>query len=294
MNRIPSLKLLIAFEAVARLKSMSKAAVELNVTVSAISHRLSNLEALVGNHLLLKAGKGTGLTAAGERYYGVLTRALHQMTDLTRCLSPDSEESVLRVRSGPGFAKLWLIPRLDSFQKQHPGIRLDITTSFEPVDFRKEDIDIWVRRGPYDPGGYVSESLYSEHFVPLVSPAYLKRYSIKDISDLAGASLIYCTRSAPSWIDWFRINGLASPDPDWSVALEHADYSLQSAAQGLGVVLESLEFSESFRRDGRLVEIFPDKAAIKEVGQSLFFPQDHLKRPVVEKFRAWIRSELRP
>lgn len=294
MEKIPSLKLLITFEAVARLKSMSRAATELNVTVSAISHRLSNLEMLVGSSLLLRAGKGMELTAAGERYYSVLARTLNQMTDLTRCLSSDHQESELRIRSSPGFLKLRLLPRLDGFKKRHTDIRLEITTSFDPVDFRKEDVDIWVRRGAYDPKGHFSENLYSEHFVPLASPAYLKKHPVNDVTDLASASLIYCTRATPSWTDWFRISGLVETDLDWNVAFEHADYSLHSAAQGLGVVLESLELSESFRRDGRLVEVFPSSPPIKETGQSLFFPQGHLKRPVVEKFRTWIRSELRP
>lgn len=290
--RVPALHLLTAFEAVARLESVSLAAKSLHLTTSAISHRLAKLEDSLGVRLFVRTREGMQLTSDGQKYNAGLKNVLNQFEDLSKCLDTRAEQSVVRVHAGPGFAQFWLMPRLANFRSAHPEIRIELSSSFKPVDFRKDPVDLWVQRGAPLTGPFVVENFMKEHFLPLASSHYIRKQKIRVFSDIHHASLIYCMRNTPAWPDWFKAKGLARIKLDWSLALSHADYAMQASAQGLGVVLESLELSEAFRRNKRLVPVFAKDDLLEGPGHNLVYPQEHLNSPAVASFRAWLYSFL--
>ncbi len=111
-RKLPPLNALRAFEAAARLKSVSKAADELSVTQSAISHQIKQLEDWAQIELLRRSGRGIALTDAGERYAEALSPALDQMDAATRrLLASDPRKGWLTVSTMPSFAAKWLVPR---------------------------------------------------------------------------------------------------------------------------------------------------------------------------------------
>jgi len=290
--RVPALHLLTAFEAVARLESVSLAAKSLHLTTSAISHRLAKLEDALGVQLFVRARDGMRLTLDGQKYNAGLKNILNQFEDLSRCFDAPAEQSVVRVHAGPGFAQFWLMPRLANFRAAHPHIRIELSSSFKPVDFRKHPVDLWVQRGAPASGSFVVENFIKEQFLPLASPHYILKQQIRVFSDLRNASLIYCTRNAPAWPDWFAAKGLAPVKLDWSLALSHADHAMQAAAQGLGVVLESLELSKAFRKDKRLVPVFAKDDLLEGPSHNLVYPKGRLNSPAVASFRSWLYSFL--
>lgn len=290
MPRIPPFHLLVAFDAVSRLGSITKAAETLHLTASAVSHRLSKLEELLAVQLCERTRDGMRLTREGKTYSASLSGALEGMMELSKCLEPQGENNSLKIQAGPGFSRLWLMPRLADFKNACPDISLEINASFEPVDFDSESVDLWINRNAVQSDSLWVEKIFDEQFIPLASPTYLKKHPIKDFSDLVDAPLIYCTRNHPNWTDWFKRFNLEAPKQDWSIALNHAGHSTQAASQGLGVVLESIQLSETHRKSKRLVEVFSREAVVEGPGQYLVCPPKHLERSAVKCFVSWLRS----
>lgn len=291
MPRIPPFHLLVAFDAVSRLGSITKAAESLHLTASAVSHRLAKLEQILDVRLCERTRDGMRLTREGKTYSASLSGALEGMIELSKCLVSPGNNNSLSIQAGPGFSRLWLMPRLADLQKACPDISLEINASFETVDFDAESVDLWVNRNHVQSDSLWIEKIFDEQFVPLASPSYLKKNPIKEFSDLLDAPLIYCTRNQPNWTDWFNRFQLQAPQQDWSLAMNHAGNTMQAASQGLGVVLESLQLSETHRKSKRLVEVFPREAAIEGPGQYLICPPKHLEHPAVQCFLSWLRSQ---
>jgi LysR family glycine cleavage system transcriptional activator len=120
MTDFPPMKAIVAFEVVARNASFGKAAEELNLTISAVSHQIATLEEYVGRQLFVRSPRGVTLTAAGERYRQSLSGALAIIADATQTARTETGTEVLRVHSSPSFARLWLMPRLSRFRSAHP------------------------------------------------------------------------------------------------------------------------------------------------------------------------------
>src|SRR5258705_13635439 len=115
--RIPPLKAIIAFESVARTKSVNRAADELGLTPSAVSHQISNLESVVGRALFTRLGRGLVLTPTGEQYLADVTGSLADLSRATERASSQSGGEVLGIQSGPSFGRIWLLPRLEAVRE---------------------------------------------------------------------------------------------------------------------------------------------------------------------------------
>lgn len=290
MKRIPPLHLLVAFEAVSRLGSVTKAAEALSLTASAVSHRISKLEEMLNIELCERTRDGMRLTRPGETYANALRGVLEQMIGLSDCLSPEVEDYGLCIHTEPGFGRLWLLPRLAEFKRFCPDVHLEISAAYEPGGFFNDPADLWIYRNHVESDSLWAQRLFVEQFVPLASPDFLKKHPIKDFSGLLEVPLIYCRRNSPNWEDWFKKFGLRAPHLDWDLAVSNPGYAVQTASHGLGVVLESLQLSERYRNDGRLVEVFSQDAAIAGPGHFFVCPHSHLERSAVQCFLAWLRS----
>src|SRR5512134_2343848 len=133
--QLPPLKGIIAFEVVARLGSINKAADELNVTASAVSHQIANLEGFVGRKLFERTSRGLVLTPVGERYHRELSGALALIASAAQNARSSEGVEVLRVHVSPSFASLWLMPRLSAFLAAHPDLRIQLSASHTESDF---------------------------------------------------------------------------------------------------------------------------------------------------------------
>ena len=143
--RLPPLSSLRVFEAAARHKSFRKAADELNLTASAVSHGIQTLENWLGVELFHRQSRGLRLTGAGEIYAPLVNQALSLIAKATEQLPGRKATGTLSLSSAPTFANKILLPRLEKFAAQHPDIRVTIDTSLRPVDLTLDDFDIAIR-----------------------------------------------------------------------------------------------------------------------------------------------------
>ena len=206
--RIPPLKAIIAFESVARTKSVNRAAEELGLTASAVSHQLSNLESIIGQPLFQRSGRGLALTPTGERYLADVTGSLADLSRATERASSRREVDILRVHSSPSFGLMWLLPRLSSFQEANGDIQLNLACSYEDISFSNGYYDVDIRHGYGNWSNLEVRTIRGEYIAPLASPSYLERNPVHTPADLLTHRLIYSETPLVQWKQWFGRTGV--------------------------------------------------------------------------------------
>lgn len=289
--RIPPLKAIIAFESVARTRSVNRAADELGLTASAVSHQLSNLESIIGQPLFQRSGRGLVLTPTGERYLSDVTGSLADLSRATERASSRTDVDILRVHSSPSFGLMWLMPRLSSFQEANDDIQLNLACSYENVSFSNGFYDIDVRHGYGNWSNVEVKTVRGEFIAPLASPAYLARHPVNTPEDLLSHRLIYSESPLVQWKQWFGRTGVAAAHKTFDFSFDRSYMSLETAALGLGIALESVMLASVKIRQGLLVPVFDDSYAVEVGAHHLVYPAQNAELPRVARFLAWIERE---
>jgi DNA-binding transcriptional LysR family regulator len=290
MSSLPPLPALMAFEAVARRRSFTHAATELHLTASAISHQVTRLEEQLGVRLFERNAHGVRLSAAGERYLERVGAALAAITAATEDLRQGVSNS-LYVHSTPSLAALWLMPRLRDFADQHPDISLNLSAAHSHSDFALGQADLDIRYGTPNWPGLVVEPIFEERITPLASPAFIAAHHLKRPADLAQVPLIQSNVNVVQWSDWFSQFTHQRAPERLALRFDRAQMSLEAAAQGLGVALESTSIAERYLSQGSLKPVFGLAKSVRVKAHFAVYPARHAKRAPVEAFLTWLHRE---
>lgn len=284
------LRAIVVFDAVARHRSLSKAAAELFVTPSAVSQQIHALETHLGTTLLTKAGRGVALTEAGERYFEMIAEDVQRVTEATQRIRGFRSRSVLTVRTTPTLGSKWLLPRLRSFLDTNPDVELRLNATTEPTDFSREAVDLEIRHGEGRWPGMFVEGLAEEAFLPVCSPSYAGPLTLS-AAELPGHRLIHSIKAQVQWSQWFAMAG-AMPAVEWRRLLfDRSHMAIDAAADGLGVALESTLMMWRELREQRLVCPVVNPPRVTLTTQWIVCPFDHLHRAKVRLFLDWLRAE---
>ncbi|MCC8378580.1 LysR substrate-binding domain-containing protein [Xenorhabdus sp. PB30.3] len=250
--RLPSLTSLRAFEAAARLRSFKKAAEELSVTATAISHRIRVLEEYLECPLFLRKVRAVELTPNGLTLFTAVNSGFETISTAIKHIQKPRRQSVM-LSTTPAFATKWLIPRLSLFQSAHPDIDLHIHTSNTPVDLNASTVDLAIRYGLGQHVGVVGTLLLEDHFAPVANPALLETIN----QDISQWPLIHFDwhHSLPielTWIAWAQATGLKPSDLSTGIRYYEESHAIQAAIAGQGVALLSLLLIEEELRLGVL------------------------------------------
>ena len=237
--KLPPLSSVRVFEAAARHGSFKKAAEELNITASAVSHAVQNLEDWLGVALFQRGGGKLGLTDPGAAYAVAVGEALKAVADATARLPGRRAQGRLSISSAPGFAARWLLPRLSRFTERYPETGVDIETSLKAVDLPMEGIDAAIRLAPASRAMPSWTRLLDESLVPVCSPSLLEKYAgLSGLKLIASADLIHMTSVSGDWAEWFRIVGAAPPaNIRAGLRVDTAHMALEAARRGYGIAL---------------------------------------------------------
>lgn len=266
-RHFPPLRALRAFEATARLQSFQKAAKELNVTHSAISHQIKKLEEELGKPLFIRLGRTIALTDVAERYYVQIHDALNQIENSTMQLFGQPDQGDLTVQVYMGIASRWLMQRLGDFRQQYPRIHIELYSSYLSWDFEPNAADIGIIYSEKTESGMMYQQLFKGTLIPVCSPDLLSKFntpgdlSIDDLLTLPFLTISESPKNLSYWadhqaIDLHRIN----------VVSEHDNHqlALEAAIAGEGVAVVHSFFASGDLYNGKLV--IPSALSVPEIG----------------------------
>ena len=289
-TRLPPLSALRAFETAARHLNFSRAADELSITHSAVSHQIKALEGQLGVPLFRRSGRAMLLTAEGQRFYVHVREAFARLQRGVAELKPESRRSTLTVSVLPGFAARWLVPRLPEFYRREPGLDVNLRATLALTDFRREDVDLAVRFGSGSWPGLAAEKLLDEEIFPVCSPRYRGGRLPHTPRELLDCTLLH--HLAEPWEWWFQAIGMEQaaipPGPSFS----ESNLLLKAAVDGQGVALALGMLVQAELKSGELVQCHPGLKA--RYAYYLVHPQQGTLPPKTAAFKAWIKAAARP
>jgi LysR family transcriptional regulator, glycine cleavage system transcriptional activator len=294
-TQLPSLNGLRAFEAAARHRSFTRAAAELNVTQTAISHQIRRLEEQLGLRLFLRRNRALELTREAEGYLPAIRAAFEDLRQATARLRRVDRDDLLTVTTMAALAAKWLVSRVAAFQDAHPSIEVRITTSTHLVDFRREAVDMGVRYGRGNWPGLRAQWLMAEDIFPVCSPALLGGAKpLRRPEDLAHHTLLHATISRDDWRLWLTAAGLPTALAERrGLSFDQSFMALQAAIDGLGVALGRTRFVEADIAAGRLVVPF-ELVLPAEAGFYIVAPEETADTPKIKLFRDWLIASVEP
>jgi len=296
MAMLPSLNGLRAFEAAARHLSFTRAAAELNVTQTAISHQIRRLEEQLGIRLFERRNRALALTREAQGYLPAVRAAFEDLRQATARLQRPEREDVLTVSTTASLAAKWLVSRVAAFQDAYPGIEVRITTSAHLVDFQREAIDMAVRYGRGSWPGVRAQWLMAEDIFPVCSPALRDApHPLRRPEDLVHHTLLHTTESREDWQLWLTAAGLpVSLARRRGMSFDQSFMAIQAAVEGLGVALGRSAYVEADIGAGRLIVPF-DMKLPADAGFYIVAPTETADAPKIALFRDWLlRSVASP
>ncbi|MBC3414138.1 LysR family transcriptional regulator [Pseudomonas sp. SWRI51] len=290
--QLPPLKAIQAFEQAARFGNVARAAEQLNLTPSAVSHQIANLEALIGRPLFLRSAKGVQLTPAGEQYLREVSGLLQNLASATERAGSAVGFDCLRLHSAPSFGLLWLLPRLERFRLSHPDIQINLSCSYESLHFGRNQIDLDIRHGYPNWPSLEVRTIRHEQATVLASPALLARQPIAQPADLLGHNLILSEAALVQWPQWFAQQGVSLPQAPYALSFDRSYMSLEAASHGYGLALESSLLAQDYIERRQLQPVFGAERASPVSAHHLVFPRGHAELPRVRRFLEWMQGQL--
>ncbi len=294
-TRFPPISSLRALESAARHLSFTRAAEELFVTQSAISHQIKHAEALWGLKLFEKRGRRLILTEAGHALVPVIRDFLRRITLTLEDLGEKNEApTALRVTLLQSFAFKWLVHRLGHFNQDYPEIDVWISTSDDLVDFDAENADVGIRLGYGNWLGLHEELLLTEYVFPVCSPQFLKTHPLPE-KPAGLLRLPLLRRSAvdicPRWRDWFRDAGVGVRRMPKGTQFPQTSLAVQAAIDHQGVALARSAHVLDDLNAGRLVRLFPEVMCRSNVSYFFVCAPGRQSEPQIAAFREWLLRE---
>ncbi|CAI8716573.1 HTH-type transcriptional regulator TrpI [Pseudomonas chlororaphis] len=253
---LPPLNALRAFEATARLNSVSQAAEQLHVTHGAVSRQLKVLEEHLGVSLFVKEGRGLKLTDAGVRLRDASSDAFEHLRTVCAELSQSTADAPFVLGCSGSLLARWFIPRLGRLNADLPDLRLHLSAGEGDLDPRRPGLDaLLVFAEPPWPADMQVFELASERIGPVLSPRYSRYEQLREApaSALLNETLLQTSSRPQAWPSWARQNGIDAGALKFGQGFEHLYYLLEAAVAGLGVAIAPQPLVAEDLRAGRLV-----------------------------------------
>jgi len=253
---LPPLNALRAFEAAARLNSVSQAAEQLHVTHGAVSRQLKVLEEHLGIALFVKDGRGLKLTDAGVRLRDASGDAFDRLRNVCAEISQGSADAPFVLGCSGSLLARWFIPRLGRLNADLPDLRLHLSAGEGDLDPRRPGLDaLLVFAEPPWPADMQVFELAVERIGPVLSPHFARYVQLQNapIKDLLGETLLQTTSRPQAWPSWAQQNGIDAKALRYGQGFEHLYYLLEAAVAGLGVAIAPEPLVVDDLRAGRLV-----------------------------------------
>ncbi len=278
---LPPLNWLRAFEASARSLSFTGAAAELNMTQSAVSQHIKNLEQFLGRALFVRRSRSLQLTEAGFNYLPTVQEAFATLSAGTRALIGGDRGRILTVQSNMAFSAFWLAPRLGELLARHPWLTLNVVTAIGDPARTAPAAEVEVRfgRGLDDVVG--GRRLARERAYPVCSPA------LAEAADWRRANLLDCAGILANWEAWLAARGERLPADKMVQLGSTYVISLNAATAGAGLAMAHDTLAAGLLAESRLTKPFDTEIEMAEA-YYLIPPAAHEATPASRVFCEWM------
>ena len=292
-KRVP-LNAIRAFEAVARNTSVAKAAEELCVTPTAVSHQIRLLEDFLQTELFVRKNSRIYLTPESTANLSRITQALDLIDESILSLKAVEEKKMRRlsVAASTSFASFWLMPRLRKFLDRAPDVDLCLHTFISRKEAESQDSDLRICNWQSQLDCQI-EPLMEEESMPVCTPELAARFGNDAQAILKSAPLIHVDRSQlgfegnyPDWARYLGDYGVNRDDVMHGARFNQAGTAIDAARSGVGLLLGRSLLVEKFIASGELVtvaESFPERSPYY-----LLSPWKTDQRKTMQAFRDWL------
>jgi DNA-binding transcriptional LysR family regulator len=294
---LPPFETLRAFDAVARLGGVRKAAQSLCRDHAVVSRHLRAIEAWTGATLIERTAAGVVLTQAGIRYHRQIAAAMDIIAHATLDLMRHGDYRRLNIRCIPGFALHWLSGRLGEFEKSDPGLDIELRPTDRSSDFTSHETDVDVR-------------FIASYATPVELPEELRSVDVATVPIIAVASRVYLAESPPireprsllghkllheenfgRWSSWLAAHGVHDDVDLTGPRLWAGHLTLDAARHGRGIALTNHLIAADDLAEGRLVDVGRRIASFEPQTLGtyrLVARADRWDAPLIRKFRQWV------
>jgi len=291
-RNLPSLRALTAFEAAARLGSFRRAADELGITRSAVSHQIRALEEELGLTLFRRDARRAELTASGQSYFPAVREAFDRIEAETELLRPAGQDNELTVQVYVTVALKWLIPRLHDFERRHPEMKVRLWTSFFDWEFDEEHVDAAFILARKPSSIHYSRTLFRSYLTPVCAPELIDgANAIRTPADLARHRLLYVFSAEEDWRIWLKAAGVEGLELSKSLAFDSYVLAQEAAVEGRGVAMTIGPFASEELRAGTLVQPFDLMVPHCHDWRFMCASGQRLK-PKIRRFEQWLIDEI--
>lgn len=288
---LPSHATLRSFECAARHQSFTLAAEELNLTQSAVSRQVKDLEDMIGVALFRRAGRRVVLTEAGQKLASEISVDLENIHQtIMRAVSAGRQNMALRVAVLPGFASRWLIPRLPDFERKHPDVNLSLSTSLEPFDMEREHFDLVVHFGQEDRPDADLRKLSDETMVPVASPGFVARHGVTKARQFAALPLLHMATRPLAWRNFFERLDEPTEGDLAGKYFDQFSMVISAAVASLGAALVPSYLIETELAEGRLVKM-SDHSITTQNSYYIVAPRNR-ENPAADVFSQWVAAAI--
>jgi LysR family glycine cleavage system transcriptional activator len=294
MRKLPPLNAVRAFEAAARHQSFTAAANELCVTVTAISHQVRQLEAILGRKLFERSGRAVVLTAEGHAIFPLLHDGFDHMANAFAAIRPLTGDDAITVSTTRAFAERWLMPRLERFNASFPAMVVHIDATEDVVTPGTQGIDLAVRYGCADRAQQASV-LFSDSYIAVAASGICPPAPRLGIDDFPTRPLLAyrwknSTLDSPSWSAWLAGSSAHDAYRDFRISwFSEESLALHAGERGLGPLLCSDALVGDHLRQGTMRRI--DGPALAGFSYRLVRAPAAGQRKAVTAFIDWVQEE---
>lgn len=293
MRKFPPLQALLAFEAASRLGSFTRAAVELALTQSAISHQILQLEEWTGQPLFRRVGRGVVLTAAGELYAKTVANALTILSDGRDRIDAYGNPDSVVLCCSPQFATGWLVPRLQDLRRELPNIEVWLTVGWEPKEIDRLDVDLVISENPIIGSAVICTQLPADSAVAICGPKTARKLEGAAFPEVLEKAPLLLSELRPDWAPWLpelRRGGLRITR---AMTIDDDRLVVAAAEQEAGIALVPRFFAEVALAQGR-VECLSQVPGFTLPPIWLMKSAKRARNHSVEIVHDWIAAECRP
>jgi DNA-binding transcriptional LysR family regulator len=288
--KAPQLLSLQAFDVAVRLGSFKATARALNLTASAVSHRIKNLEQGLGVALFVRSHRAVSPTVAGKALAAATGRAFAELARVGAANGRRPGRQRLKLKVFPLFASAWLIPRLGNFVATHPDIDLSIETSSRVVDFDVEAFDAGISVAESVPERLDGLHLADIRSTPIATPGLVRQLRLREPRDLARAILIEVATFPAAWSQWLERAGVPDLKPVRTITVDTFVAAIQAAEQEAGIALGMTLFISDRERSGTICRPFSIESPTGSYW--LIYPPGARRNRALQAFKKWLFTEL--